>query len=54
MTAEEMARQAASINLAILTHGVQCTVGFQWQDTFIHDPFVDPQHGAFAVYPVEQ
>lgn len=25
-----------------------------WKDTFIHDPFADPQYGAFPVDPVEQ
>ena len=54
MTDDELARKAAAINVVILTHGLQCTVGFDWRDTFIHDPFADPQYGAFPVDPVQQ
>jgi hypothetical protein len=51
---EDPAHQAAAISCTILIHGVHPTVGFTWQDTFIHDPYHDPQYGAFAVDPVQQ
>jgi hypothetical protein len=54
MTREQAAREAARINFDILVHGVQPKVGFEWRDTFIHDPFSDPQYGAFAVDPAAQ
>ena len=56
MTELDMARQAAEINFEIVVaHGVvEGRVGFTWQDTFIHNPFVDPQYGAFEVDPVKQ
>jgi hypothetical protein len=53
-TNDELVRNATAINNLILTHGVQCAVGFDWQDTFIHVPFADPQYGAFPVDPVQQ
>ena len=55
MTDEEMARKAAALNYEIIVvHGVEGGVGFVWRETFIHNPFVDPQYGAFDVDPVEQ
>ena len=56
MTNDEMARKAAEINFEIVVaHGVvECKVGFVWRDTFIHNPFVDPQYGAFDVDTVQQ
>jgi hypothetical protein len=55
MTAEEMARKTAAINYEIvITHGLDGGVGFEWQGLFIHDPFMDPQYGAFGVDPVQQ
>ena len=56
MTTDQMAHQAAEINFEIVvTHGVvECKVGFVWRDTFIPNPFVDPQYGAFEVDPVQQ
>src|ERR1043166_5565166 len=55
MTAEQMARKAAEINFEIvITHGLKGGVGFLWREIFIHDPFVDPQYGAFPVDPAEQ
>lgn len=55
MTTEEMARKAAEINFEIvITHGVEGGVGFVWKEIFIHDPFADPQYGAFPVDPAEQ
>ncbi len=55
MTNDEVARKAAEINYEIvITHGVEGGVGFVWQGTFIHDPFVDPQYGAFSVDPTQQ
>lgn len=56
MTDEEIIRKTAAINYEIIiTHGLMDGgVGFEWQGIFIHDPFVDPQYGAFPVDPVEQ
>lgn len=55
MTAEELARKTAAINYEIvITHGLDGGVGFEWQDIFIHDPFTDPQYGAFPVDPAQQ
>jgi hypothetical protein len=56
MTDEEMIRKTAAINYEIIiTHGVvDGGVGFEWRGLFIHDPFADPQYGAFPVDPVEQ
>lgn len=56
MTTDEMARNAAQINFeVVIVHGLaDCKVGFVWHDTFIHDPFVDPQYGAFPVDPAKQ
>lgn len=56
MTAEELARKTAAINYEIIvTHGLSdAGIGFEWRDTFIHDPFTDPQYGAFPVDPVQQ
>ncbi len=56
ISTSEMARRAAEINFEIfIRHGVgEGRVGFEWQETFIHNPFVDPQYGAFEVDPVEQ
>lgn len=55
MTNDEIARKAADINYEIvITHGMEGGVGFVWNETFIHDPFVDPQYGAFPVDPVQQ
>ena len=55
MCAEEMIRKTAKINYEIIiSHGLEGGVGFVWQDTFIHDPFVDPQYGAFSVDPNQQ
>src|SRR5579862_5201400 len=53
---EAVARKAAEINFEIVVaHGFgECNVGFIWQATFIHNPFVDPQYGAFVVDPVGQ
>lgn len=55
MTDEDVIRQTARINYEIvITHGIEGSVGFFWKDTFIHDPFADPQYGAFPVDPAEQ
>jgi hypothetical protein len=56
MTDEEMIRLTAQINYEIIvTHGLSDTgVGFEWHGLFIHDPFADPQYGAFPVDPTEQ
>jgi hypothetical protein len=55
MTPEESARKTAAINYEIIiTHGLNGGVGFEWQGLFIHDPFTDPQYGAFPVDPVQQ
>jgi hypothetical protein len=55
MTAEELARKTAAINYEIIiTHGSDGGVGFGWDGLFIHDPFTDPQYGAFDVDPVQQ
>lgn len=56
MTDEEMIRRTATINYEILiTHGLSDSgVGFEWHGVFIHDPFTDPQYGAYPVDPVEQ
>jgi hypothetical protein len=55
VTDEDVIRQTARINYEIvITHGLEGGVGFLWKDTFIHDPFVDPQYGAFPVDPVVQ
>lgn len=55
MTAEELARKTAAINYElIITHGLDGCIGFEWQGLFIHDPFVDPQYGAFPVNPAQQ
>jgi len=53
---EDTIRRTAQINYEIIiTHGVvDCGVGFLWNDTFIHDPFADPQYGAFPVDPAQQ
>jgi len=50
-----MIRRTARINYQIvITHGLEGGVGFEWQGVFIHDPFTDPQYGAFPVDPAEQ
>jgi hypothetical protein len=55
MNAEESARKAAVINYEIIiTHGLDGGVGFEWRGLFIHDPFTDPQYGAFPVDPAQQ
>jgi hypothetical protein len=56
MTAEELARKTAAINYEIIvTHGLSdAGIGFKWQGLFIHDPFTDPQYGAFPVDPAQQ
>jgi hypothetical protein len=55
MYSDEAARSAAEINFEIVVvHGLEARVGFEWQETFIHNPFVDPQYGAFDVDPVQQ
>jgi hypothetical protein len=55
MTAEEIIRTTAAINYEIvITHGLDGGVGFEWQGAFIHDPFSNPQYGAFDVDPIEQ
>lgn len=56
MTNEEMIRKTAAINYEIIiAHGMaDGGVGFEWQGIFIHDPFVDPQYGAFPVDPIQQ
>ena len=55
MISDEMARKAAEINFEIVVaHGVDGGVGFVWNEIFIHNPFVDPQYGAFEVDPVQQ
>jgi hypothetical protein len=56
MIDEELVRKAAKINYEIvITHGLSdAGVGFEWQGLFIHDPFTDPQYGAFPVNPAEQ
>jgi len=56
MTAEELARKTAVINFEIIvTHGLSDGgVGFEWHGLFIHDPFTDPQYGAFPVDPTQQ
>jgi hypothetical protein len=55
MTGEEMARKTAALNYEIvITHGLDGGVGFEWQVLFIHDPYMDPQYGAFNVDPVRQ
>lgn len=56
MTGEKMARKAVEINFEIVVaHGIgECKAGFEWHGTFIHNPFVDPQYGAFEVDPVQQ
>ena len=56
MTDEELVRKTAKINYEIvITHGLSdAGVGFEWQGLFIHDPFTDPQYGAFPVNPAEQ
>lgn len=55
MTTDQMAHEAAEINFEIVVaHGVvECKTGFVWRDTFIHNPFADPQYGAFDVDPVQ-
>ncbi|MGA2116074.1 MAG: hypothetical protein ABSH56_15140 [Bryobacteraceae bacterium] len=55
MTAEELVRKTATINYEIvITHGLDGGVGFEWHGLFIHDPFADPQYGAFPADPIEQ
>ena len=56
MTEEEMIRRTAQINFDIvITHGLSdAGVGFEWHGLLIHDPFTDPQYGAFPVDPFEQ
>jgi hypothetical protein len=56
MTSEEMVRKTAAISYEIVvTHGfADGGVGFEWEGLFIHDPFVDPQYGAFPVDPTQQ
>jgi len=55
MTVEELVRKAAAINYEIIiAHGLDGGVGFEWQGLFIHDPFADPQYGAFPVDPAQQ
>jgi hypothetical protein len=55
MTADQLVRKTAAINYEIvITHGLDGGVGFEWQGLFIHDPFTDPQYGAFDVDPVRQ
>jgi hypothetical protein len=55
MTAEELARKTAAINYEIIiTHGLDGGVGFEWRGLFVHDPFTDPQYGAFPVDPTQQ
>jgi hypothetical protein len=56
MTVDELVRKTALLNYEIIiTHGLtDGGVGFEWQGLFIHDPFADPQYGAFSVDPVEQ
>jgi hypothetical protein len=55
MTTDELARKTAAINYEIIiTHGLDGGVGFEWQGLFIHDPFTDPQYGAFPVDPAQQ
>jgi hypothetical protein len=55
MTAEGLARKTAAINYEIIiTHGMNGGVGFEWRGLFIHDPFTDPQYGAFPVDPAQQ
>lgn len=56
MTVEDFARKTAAINYEIIvTHGLSdAGIGFEWQGLFIHDPFSDPQYGAFPVDPVRQ
>lgn len=53
-TKDDLVRNTARINFVILAHGEQPVVGFTWRDTFIHDPFADPQYGAFTVDPVRR
>jgi len=56
MTAEGLARKTAAINYEIIiTHGLSDGgVGFEWRGLFIHDPFADPQYGAFPVDAAQQ
>jgi hypothetical protein len=55
VTGDEMIRRTTQINYEIvITHGAEGGVGFLWNETFIHDPFADPQYGAFPVNPAEQ
>jgi hypothetical protein len=52
---DDMIRRTARINYEIvITHGLEGEVGFVWNGTFIHDPFTDPQYGAFPVDPAVQ
>ena len=56
MTDDELVRKTALLNCEIIiTHGLtEGGVGFEWHGLFIHDPFADPQYGAFPVDPVQQ
>jgi hypothetical protein len=55
MTDNDEIRRTARINQEIvITHGLEGGVGFLWRETFIHNPFADPQYGAFLVDPVQQ
>ena len=53
---QELIRKTAAINYEIvISHGVSdAGVGFDWNGSFIHDPFTDPQYGAFPVDPAQQ
>ena len=56
MTDDELVRKTALLNYEIIiTHDLtDGGVGFEWHGLFIHDPFADPQYGAFPVDPVQQ
>ena len=56
MTDDELVRKTVLLNYEIIiTHGLtDGGVGFEWQGLFIHNPFADPQYGAFAVDPVQR
>lgn len=53
---EELVSRAVALNYEIVVaHGLtDGGVGFEWEGLFIHDPFSDPQYGAFQVDPVSQ
>src|ERR1039457_6838729 len=56
MNNDELVRRTVLLNHEIIiTHGLtDGGVGFEWQGLFIHDPFTDPQYGAFPLDPAQQ